>query len=476
MSASAPASRARAKKTVGAGRSHKGGSARGTPRAGAARAQPLEYNLLLTATLCLLAFGAVMVYSASSASSVLEGGGSGTGELVKFVIYGAAGLVVMRVLARDGVARVQGLVAPLLVVSLVLVLAVHIPHVGVSVNGARRWIGAGPLQFQPSELLKIALVLYGATLLAHRPGRVHDLRDLCNPMLAVVGIACLFVISQPDIGTAMIIAFTTCALLVAAGIPLRNLAIVAGSTLGAVALAAIVLPYVRSRLTSFVDPWAHASSSGFQAVQGQIAIGSGGLFGVGPGQSVQKIFYLPEAQTDFILAVIGEELGVVGIFALLFLYGMIAYAGLRVARAARSLHSGLIAVGMTSLIVSQAILNTFAVLGLAPLTGVPLPLVSYGSSSLIVTLAAMGLLLNVAAGGSAHVRAVAPARSRRSRAVSRAGAESRARPDRIAARRGADNPPREPARWGGENEDRDSRGGNGRARGAGARGGGRAAR
>ena len=475
MSASARATKVRATKVAKADQSRKSGAARGK-RASAVRAQPLEYNLLLTATLCLLAFGAVMVYSSSSASSVLEGNGSGTGELVKFVVYGALGLVVMRVLARDGIARVQGLVAPLLVVSLVLVLAVHIPHVGVSVNGARRWIGAGPLQFQPSELLKIALVLYGATLLAHRPGRVHDLRDLCNPLLAVVGLACLFVISQPDIGTAMIIAFTTCALLVAAGIPSRNLAIVAGSTLGAVALCAIVLPYVRSRLTSFIDPWAHASSTGFQAVQGQIAIGSGGLFGVGPGQSVQKIFYLPEAQTDFILAVIGEELGVVGIFALLFLYGMIAYAGLRVAKAARSLHSALIAVGMTSLIVSQAILNTFAVLGLAPLTGVPLPLVSYGSSSLIVTLAAMGLLLNVAAGGSAHVRAVTPARSRRSRAISRAGTESPARSGGGAVRREVDASPREPARWGGENEDRDSRGGNGRARGAGARGSRRAAR
>ena len=170
------------------------------------------------------------------------------------------------------------------------------------------------------------------------------------------------------------------------------------------------------RLTSFLDPWAHASSSGFQAVQGQIAIGSGGLFGVGPGQSVQKIFYLPEAPTDFILAVIAEELGMVGVYALLFLYGLIAYAGLRTAKAARSLYSALIAVGVTALIVSQAILNTFAVLGLAPLTGVPLPFVSYGSSSLIVMLAGMGLLLNVAAGGDR-------ARARRSaRARARAGA------------------------------------------------------
>ena len=371
--------------------------------------------MLLTATLCLLAFGAVMVYSASSAGALLQGQGSGTGYLVKFVVYGALGLLLMQLLARDGIARVQSLIAPLLVTSFVLVLAVHIPHLGVSVNGARRWIGSGPLQFQPSELLKFALVLYAATLLARRPKHVHDLRELSKPLLLVVGAACLLVVTQPDLGTAMVIAFTTCAMLVAAGIPLRNLAIIGGSALVLVVLYAIARPYARARLTSFIDPWAHASGSGFQAVQGQIAIGSGGLFGVGPGQSVQKIFYLPEAQTDFILAVIGEELGVVGVFALLFLYGLIAYAGLRVAKAARSLHSALIAVGMTSLIVSQALLNVFAVLGLAPLTGVPLPLVSYGSSSLIVTLAAMGLLLNVASGASVHVRAVAPKQRKRTR-------------------------------------------------------------
>jgi cell division protein FtsW len=452
-----------------------------SPRASAAdpaAGQTLEHRILLTATLCLLAIGAVMVYSSSSASTLLQGHGSGTGYLVKFVVYGAVGLLAMRVLARDGIARVQGLVAPLLAVSFVLVLAVHIPHVGVSVNGARRWIGSGPLQFQPSELLKLALVLYGATLLARRPQRVHDLRELSRPLLVVVGAACLLVVTQPDLGTAMVIAFTTCTLLVAAGIPLRNLAIIAGSALAVVALYAIARPYARARLTSFVDPWAHASGSGFQAVQGQIAIGSGGLFGVGPGESVQKIFYLPEAHTDFILAVIGEELGVVGVFALLSLYGLIAYAGLRAAKAARSLHSALIAVGMTSLIVSQALLNVFAVLGLAPLTGVPLPLVSYGSSSLIVTLAAMGLLLNVASGGTAHVRAVAPAQRKRSRAVS-AAAGSAAPAKKGATRRVADAAAREPARWGREQspeDDRDSRGGDRRARGAGARGGRRAAR
>ncbi len=423
----------------------------------------LEHRILLTATMCLLAFGAVMVYSASSAPTLLQGGGYGGSFLIKFAVYGGVGLVLMRVLARDGVAKVHSITAPLLAVSFVLVLAVHIPHVGVSINGARRWIGPRSFQFEPSELMKLALVLYAATLLARRPRQVHDLRALARPLLLVVGACCLLVFTEPDLGTAMVIVFTVGAMLIVAGIPMNKLGLIAGSLLGLVLLYAIVQPYARARLTSFIDPWAHASGSGFQAVQGQIAIGSGGLFGVGPGQSVQKIFYLPEAQTDFILAVIAEELGVVGVFALLFLYGLIAYAGLRAAKAARSLYSALIAVGVTALIVSQAVLNAFAVLGLAPLTGVPLPFVSYGSSSLIVMLAAMGLLLNVASGATGHVRAVAPARRARKRAVS-------ARPD--------DARPREAPRWsddGDAEEDRDRRRRDRGARGAGARGGGRAA-
>jgi cell division protein FtsW len=449
-----PTAAARRAKPSGAG---KGPSRlRRGRRATAARAeQPIEHRILLTATLCLLAFGAVMVYSASSATTLLQGRGNGSGYLVKFVSYGAIGLLLMRVLARDGVAKVHAITPPLLFASFVLVLAVHVPHVGVSVNGARRWIGTGPLQFQPSELMKLALVLYATTLLASRPQRVRDLRELARPLLIVVAAACLLVASQPDLGTAMVIAFTVAAILVVAGIPLRKLGLLAGCVLGLVFLYALVRPYARARLTSFLDPWAHAAGSGFQAVQGQIAIGSGGLFGVGPGQSVQKIFYLPEAPTDFVLAVIAEELGVVGVSALLFLYGLIAYAGLRAAQRARSLFSALLAVGITSLIISQALLNVFAVVGLAPLTGVPLPFVSYGASSLVVMLAAMGLLLNVAAGGTAHVRGLASPR-----------------------RRGGDARAGEAARWSDEQrtqEDRDRRRWDGRPRRAGARGGGRAA-
>ena len=303
--------------------------------------------------------------------------------------------------------------------------------------------------------MKLSLLLYSATLLARQPERVHDLRALCRPLLVVVGSACLLIASQPDLGTAMVIVFMTAALLVAAGIPMRRLALLFGVLLFGVLLYALARPYARARLTSFINPWAHASGSGFQAVQGQIAIGSGGLFGAGPGQSVQKIFYLPEAPTDFILAVIAEELGAVGVFALLFLYGMIGYAGLTAARKARSTYGALMAVGVTSLIVSQALLNAFAVLGMAPLTGVPLPFVSYGSSSLIVMLAAMGLLLNVAGGASTHLRAVSSPR-----------------------RRSVDVRASEPPRWNRErwrDEDRDRRRRDGRARGAGAGGRGGAA-
>ena len=401
---------------------------RAAARAKAQRAVPLEYNLLLTATLCLLAFGAVMVYSASSARTLLQGQGDGTVFLVRYVTYGALGLVGMHIVARRGLDGIVALTGPLLAIAFVCLVAVKVPGVGVSVNGARRWLGAGPLQFQPSEIAKLALVLYGAKVLAQRPGRIRHPRDVM-PVLLMAGTAILLVASQPDLGTALVMSFTVTAMLVAAGMPIRFLAIGAGALAVLVLLYALSEPYRRARLTTFLDPWAHAGDAGFQAVQGQIALGSGGLFGRGIGQSVQKIFYLPEAHTDFILAIIGEELGVAGIFAVLCLYGLLAYAGLRVAKRATGAYAKLLAAGLTSLILSQACLNIFAVLGLAPLTGVPLPFISYGSTNLTVLLASMGLLLNVAAGGRAQLKVVTGSR--------RDGADDRDRRRRNGGARGA---------------------------------------
>ncbi|MCW3001006.1 MAG: ftsW [Conexibacter sp.] len=376
----------------------------------------IEHNILITATLCLLAAGAVMVFSASSARTLLSGQGDGTSFMVKYVAYGAIGFVLMQILARRGLEIVPKITGPLLAGSFVCLVAVKVPGLGVEVNGARRWLGAGPLVFQPSELMKLALVLYAAKLLAERPAVLRRPKNL-TPLGMVVGSAVLLIASQPDLGTALVICFTMGAMLVAAGMPIRWLASATGAGSLLVIMYAMTASYRRDRLMTFLDPWAHAGNEGFQSVKGQIAIGSGGLLGRGLGQSQQKNLFLPEAHTDFILAIVGEELGVVGICGILFLYGLVAYAGLRVAKNARGTYAKLLAAGITSLFLTQAMLNVFTVLGLAPLTGVPLPFISYGSTNLIVLLLGMGVLLNVAAGGNVKLR-VLPAPTARSRRTS----------------------------------------------------------
>jgi cell division protein FtsW len=368
-------------------------------RKSSAPARRVEYSILYTATLCMLAAGAVMVYSASSAESLLQGSGDPSFYLKRYLAFGLLGLGAMYFVSRHGLAVVRAATPLLLVASFVLCVAVMLPGVGVTVNGATRWLGAGPLQFQPSELLKLSLVLYAAQLLAAKPHSTKTLGGLIKPLLLVVGAACALLLKQPDMGTAIVICLAMGALLIAAGIPLRNLGLIGAVLAGLALIFALAEPYRRERLTSFLDPFSDAGDTGFQAVQALTAIGSGGLFGVGLGESVQKIFYLPEAHTDMILAIIGEEVGLVGILAVVGLYGMIGYAGLRTAKLARDRYSKLLAAGITSLILCQAILNFFAVLGMAPLTGVPLPFISYGSTNLIVLLGAMGLLLNVAATG-----------------------------------------------------------------------------
>jgi cell division protein FtsW len=358
-------------------------------------APPLEYSLLLTATLCLLAFGAVMVFSASSARSLLNHGGSGFYYLERTLLFGAIGLVAMRIAAVRGVAAVKMLTPLILGVSLFFLFAVLVPGVGHQVNGSQRWIGAGILQFQPSELAKLALVLYGAFLLSKEPKRARTLGGL-GPYLLIVGLALLLIAKEPDLGTTIIASTAVCCVLFLGGVKPRTLAPV-GIVIAVIGIGMVAMnPYQEARLTGFLHPNSDASGAGFQAKQATIAVGSGGMFGVGLGESVQKASYLPEAHTDMIAAVIGEELGLAGMFLLIGLFGMFGYAGFRAAHRARDRFSKLLAAGLTSLIMAQAALNLFAVLGLAPLTGVPLPFVSYGGTSLVMTLAAAGLILNVA--------------------------------------------------------------------------------
>jgi cell division protein FtsW len=400
-------------------------------------APPLEHRILMTATLCLLAFGAVMVYSASSPLGVLAGRGYGTGDFVRYLIYGALGLVAMHVLARGGVALLDQRIVNLLLLgcfgALVLVL---VPGFGVKVYGARRWLAAGPIQFQPSEVMKLALVLYTARYLADHPRRMRGLRQALAPIAVLAGPACLLIVVEPDIGTALVVAMSLGTLLVAAGMPFRHIAVLAATGVGLVIAVALANPYEWARLTAFVHPAATRLGSGYQAFQGQVAVGSGGLLGVGLGRSVQKAYWLPEAQTDFILGVIGEELGVLGIAGVICLYGMVAYAGLRTARRAVGRYAKLLATGLTSLILCQGILNIFVVLGLAPLTGVPLPFISYAPTNLCVMLASIGLLLGIAKPARRRLRVVEPSpseraadrdRRRRDGGTRRAGAGGRGR-------------------------------------------------
>jgi cell division protein FtsW len=380
-----------------------GGAVR--PKKGKAKARArratvsTEYNMLLTATLCLLALGAVMVFSASSTTRILQDGGLSDSAfyLKRTLMFGAVGLVIMHVAARHGLVAIRRLTPLLLGGSLVLLVAVL--GIGSNVNGASRWIGGGSLQIQPSELAKVALILYGADMLARKPKRARSLEGFM-PFLLVTGATCLLIMLQPDMGTTMVIVFAVGATLIAAGAQPRDLGKIALGIGVAALLMAIVEPYRMARLTAFLHPGDSAEGAGFQAAQAKIALGSGGPLGVGIGNGVQKAFYLPEAHTDMISAVIGEELGMVGIVGVVGLFGMFGYAGLKVAQKAKDTYGKLLVAGLTSLILVQAIINLFAVMGLAPLTGVPLPFVSYGNSSLMVTLFAVGLILNVARGGT----------------------------------------------------------------------------
>jgi cell division protein FtsW len=420
---------------LGLGKPAKGGAKKKTKKRSRAKAVSPEYNMLLTATLCLLALGAVMVFSASSTTRILQDGGLSDSAfyLKRTLMFGAVGLVFMHLVARHGLQAVRNLTPVILGTCFFLLVAVL--AIGTNVNGASRWIGSGFLQIQPSELAKVALVLYGADLLARKPKRARSIQGFM-PFLVVVGLACALIMLEPDMGTTMVVTFAVAATLIAAGARPRDLGLIALAIGGAALLMTIVEPYRMARLTGFLNPDADPAGAGFQAAQAKIALGSGGIFGVGIGNGVGKAFYLPEAHTDMISAVIGEELGLVGIIGVVGLFGLFGYAGLKVAQKAKDTYGRLLVAGLTSLILVQATINLFAVMGLAPLTGVPLPFVSYGNSSLMTTLFAVGLILNVARGGTAKAaRAATGGRAGKLRVVEGGRTPSRERSRASGARK-----------------------------------------
>lgn len=361
-------------------------------------APPPEYSVMLTATLCLVAFGAVMVFSATSVKAVLpEGGGDSAEYLKRVAVFAVLGLIAMRIFSSYGLRLARSATPVFLVVAFLMLLAVLVPGVGQTVNGSQRWLGAGLVQFQPSEIAKLAVLLYGVHLLASEPKRVNTLQGL-GPFLIVCGAFLGLIALQPDLGTASTIIFSSACLLLVAGTKPRTLAPVAAVLAIGVTVLIASHPYQQARLTGFLNPSSDPSGSNYQGLQAEIAVGSGGPLGVGLGESVQKASYLPEAHTDMIAAVIGEESGFAGMMVLIVLFGMFGWAGFKAAHRATDRYSKLLAASLTSLVLIQAGINLFAVMGLAPLTGIPLPFVSYGGTSLVVMLAAVGLLLNVARG------------------------------------------------------------------------------
>lgn len=388
-----------------------------------------EHGLLVLVTLGLVAFGLVMVYSASSARAAVASGDPAY-YLKRQAIYGAVGLVAFAILARTDFRKLRNAAGPLLGASLVLLAAVLV--LGTSVNGARRWLTFGPVTFQPSELAKIALAIWVAAFLARRPAPA-SLGALLRPIGLVTGFAVLLVLLEPDLGTAIAFTVVVAAILVVSGTPLRILGSAAAITIALVLAASWLEPYRRARLLTFLNPWADANGAGFQSVQALIALGSGGLFGVGLGESVQKVYYLPEASTDMIFAIIGEELGLFGAAAVILAYVLFGYAGFRIALRCRNPFGKRLAAGLTALVCGQAAVNLGAVLGFAPLTGIPLPFVSYGGSSLIAGLVAVGILLNIAVNDAAESEATVRDRGRRDgrpRAAGTGGSRGAQRPRR----------------------------------------------
>jgi cell division protein FtsW len=385
----------------------------------ASRAQ-LDYHLLVLLTLGLVAFGLVMVYSASSARAMLAANDPAY-YLKRQALYALLGLGLLALMTRIDFRALRHVGGPLLGVSFFLLVAVL--AVGTEVNGARRWLSTGVIDFQPSELAKFAVALWVAGLLVRRPAPI-TLGELLRPLGLVVGLACGLILIEPDLGTAIAIAVMTSAMLVVAGTRLRVL--LAGAGIGAaIVLVAIWLePYRRARFFSFLDPWQDPDGAGFQSVQALIALGSGGFFGVGLGESVQKVYYLPEASTDMIFAIVGEELGLFGSLAVIAAFALFGYAGFNVALRCRDPFGKVLATGITALICGQAALNMSAVLGLLPLTGIPLPFVSYGGSSLVIGLTSVGVLLNIAVNGSV-AEAEVPDRRRRDGRPRAAGDRSR---------------------------------------------------
>ena len=350
-------------------------------------------RILFTATLLLVCVSVVMVYSASAVIA-LERFQQPYLFLTKQALWSVLGLAVLGVAMRVDYRTYRNEAFIWCLLALVVLMLVAVLF-SAPVNGTRRWFGVGGLGIQPSELAKIACVFFTALMLERRMHRIDDLSYSLLPIGLIAGLVFTLILLQPDFGTSISLAVIIAVMVFAAGLHYRYVVGLVLVALPAIYLVLVAAPYRRRRLLAFWDPWADPLGDGFQIIQSLVAVGTGGVFGRGLMGGVQKLFYLPEPHTDFIYAVIGEELGLVGATAILLCFCVIAWRGLRISARAEDTFGAFVALGLTTMIAAQALVNISVVLGLMPTKGIPLPLVSFGGSSLLINLLGAGVLLNI---------------------------------------------------------------------------------
>ncbi len=355
-------------------------------------------TLLLVDVVLLCVIGLVMVGSASSVVSIATYG-SPWAILIREVMWMAIGAIVLWLALRFDYRTLRRFSPLLLLVTFALLFVVLVPGLGVHAMGSSRWVGFGQFRLQPSELMKLALTVFAADFITRRLDEDAADRRIIGPLLIVTGLACVLILAQPDMGTAMVLGFIALALLFVSGVRLGPVMKVMAALAGLALIVAVASPYRRARLLSFMDPSAHSSGSGYQVMQSLIGLGSGHLVGAGLGHGQAQWGFLPNAHTDFIFSVIGEELGIVGALFVLGLLGGFMWLGIRAAVQSTDRFGALLCLGLVAWVGAETLINVGAVVGVLPVTGIPLPFISFGGSSLVITMGAAGILINVARQG-----------------------------------------------------------------------------
>ncbi len=357
-------------------------------------------KVLLFSVLALTVMGVIMVYSSTALMSLSQGKRLITAQgdyqfffLKRHIMTLAISVTAMLIFYRLTPRHMKAIAIPLLVIAVLMLLAVFIPGVGLKINGARRWLKLWPSTFQPSEFAKFAMVFFLAKYLAETEDAREKFKTFIIP-IAVMGVIQLILLRQPDFGSAFTLGVITVSVLFIAGTPVRYLLLFVVAAVP-VLVALLMEPYRLKRLLIFIDPWKDPYGSGFQLVQSFIALGSGGLKGVGLGAGRQKLSFLPEINTDFIFSLIGEELGLIGVSLVLLFFALFFVRGIRIAGRARSPFSFYLSMGLVLMITLQALINVAVVTGLVPTKGLPLPFISYGGSALLVSYMSVGILLRL---------------------------------------------------------------------------------